>query len=158
MSEQEKKAYFDNESLKRLIAAEGKTVKFVVCYLWQNSINKNDVVELIDNLELRFTDKTRLTLTGNEENDGLDAVEFDYEKEKQEVEKEFEGKIRIFGVDASSTKMWQDVIGKQLVSVQLTKENSNYLSDSVLLDFGTEKRTVSVSPLDGLIIDFWEED
>lgn len=158
MSEKEPKAYFDNVSLKKFVEAEGKTVKFVVCYLWQNSVNKNDVVELIDHIELRFTDKTRLTITSSNDNTGLEAIDFDYEAEKQEMEKEFGDKIRIIGVDASSTKMWQEVIGKPLTAVQLTKENGLYLSDSVLLDFGTEKRTVTVSPLDGLIIDFWEED
>jgi hypothetical protein len=157
MEKQGEKGYFDADSLKKLIAAEGKEVKAIICYLWQNSINKNDVVELIDNFEILFTDGYKLTLGSNRENNGLEAVDFDYEAEKKAVEEEFEGKIKLYGVNASNTKMWKDVIGSKLLSVKLTKEENNYLSDSVMLDFGAERRTVSISPLDGLIIDFYEE-
>ena len=158
MSEQQDKIFFDNDSLKRLIDAEGKTVAAVLCYLWQNSINKSEVVELIDHIEFLFADKSRLTLSSNEENTGLVAQEFDFDKVKKEVEAEFDGKIKIIGVNASPTKMWTDVINKKLISVQMTKQGDYYLSDSVMIDFGDEKRTISISPVDGLIIDFWEED
>jgi len=157
MEQQGEKAYFDADSLKKLVAAEGKEVKAIVCYLWQNTINKNDVVELIDNFEIRFTDGYKLTLGSNSDNSGLEAIDFDYEGEKKAMEEEFGDKIKIMGVNASATKMWKDVIGLKLNSVKLTKEDKNYLSDSVMLDFGTEKRTISISPLDGLIIDFYEE-
>ena len=158
MSDQQEKAYFDAESLKKLIAAEGKTVKAINCYLWQNSINKNDVVELIDVFEIVFTDGYKLSLCSNGENSGMDAIDYNYEAERKEIEKEHEGKIKVYGVTASGTKMWTDVIGLKLQSFQLTKEDKNYLSDSVVFNFGEEKRVVSISPLDGLIIDFHEED
>ena len=54
MNEQQEKAYFDAESLKKLIAAEGRTVKAIHCYWWQNAINKSDVVELRDVVEIVF--------------------------------------------------------------------------------------------------------
>ncbi|HWY13373.1 MAG TPA: hypothetical protein VN026_18740 [Bacteroidia bacterium] len=165
MNEQQEKAYFDAESLKKLIAAEGRTVKTINCYLWQNSINKNDVVELIDVFEIVFTDGYKLSLCSNSDNIGMDAIDYNYEAERKEIEKEHGGKIKVYGVTASGTKMWTDVIGLKLQSIQLTKEDlpagqagKNYLSDSVVFNFGEEKRVVSISPLDGLIIDFYEED
>lgn len=158
MSDEQVNAYFDSDSLKKMIEAEGKTVAAVLCYLWQNSINKNDVIELIDNVELLFTDKSRLTFSSNEDNTGMLAHEFDFDKEKKEIELEFGGKIKIIGLNASPTKMWTDVIDKKLIAVRLTKQGEYYLSDSVMLDFGEERRTISISPVDGLIIDFWEED
>lgn len=157
MEERSQKPYFDKQSLQRFVASEGKTIKGIICYLWQNNINKNDVIELIDNVELVFTDDSKLTFGCNNDNSGLEAIEFDFKAEKAELEKEFEGRIKLFGVNASPTNMWKDVVGTKLISVQLTKEDGNYLSDSVLLDFGTEKRTIAVSPMDGLIIDFYEE-
>jgi hypothetical protein len=157
MSEQQEKAYFDPESLKKMIAAEGKEVKMVVCYLWQNTINPKDVVELIDHLELRFADNYRLTLGSNRDGNGLEAVDYNYEAEKKAVTEEFGDKIKVFGVNASPTKMWKDVIGLTLESVQLTKENDNYLSDSIVFNFGQERRIVTINPVDGLIIDFYEE-
>lgn len=158
MKEQQEKTYFDPESLKKLIASEGKEVKAVLCYLWQNSINKDEVVELIDVFEILFTDNYRLSLCSNPDANGMEAIAYDYSAEKKEIEKEHGDKIKIYGVNASGTKMWTDVIGKKLVSVQLTKQDSNYLSDSVVFNFGEERRIVSISPLDGLIIDFYEED
>lgn len=158
MSQQQEKPYFDPESLKKLIAAEGKEVKAVLCYLWQNSINKNDVVELIDVFEILFTDNSRLSICSNMDNTGLEAIVYDYVGEKKEIKKEHGDKIKIMGVNASGTKMWSDVIGKKLVTVQLTKEDGNYLSDAIVFNFGEERRVVSISPLDGLIIDFYEDD
>ena len=158
MSEQQEKAYFDPESLKKLIASEGKVVKHVICYLWQNSINKNDIVELIDVFELVFSDGYKLSLCINIDNSGMEAIDYHYDTDKKEIETEFDGKIKVQGVVASATKMWKDVIGLKLESVQLTKSDTNYLSDQVVFNFGEERRIVSVSPLDGLIIDFHEED
>lgn len=69
----------------------------------------------------------------------MDAIDFDYHQTKIEIEKEYGGKIKIFAVDASKTKMWEDVIGKQLKIVKLTKINNLYKADSLVIDFGEEK-------------------
>lgn len=158
MSSNEKIIYFSNEALARFAAAQGKTVAKIVCHLWQNSTNKNDVIEIIDNVEIHFSDGQKLSIACNENGDGLDAVSFDLKQISLELEEEFEGKIKVFALNASSTKMWEDVIGKQLETIQISKENDYYKADSVLLNFGKEKRIISISPLDGLIIDYYEED
>lgn len=158
MSEQQEKAYFTADSLKKLVAAEGKQLKGVICFLWQNSINKSDVVELIDHVQLVFTDGYKLTIGSNADNNGLEAVDYNFESEKAELAKEFGDKIKLFAINATPTKMWKDVEGLKLQSVQITKEGQrNYLSDSVMFNFGTERRIISISPLDGLIIDFYED-
>jgi hypothetical protein len=151
--------YFSDEALARLVSAQGKTVEKIICHLWQNSFDKNSAVELIDNLELHFTDKQKLTIACNESGEGLDVVQFDYLATARALEKEFEGKIKLFAVNASSTKMWEAVIGKTLESVRIIKEGDYHKAGSVLLVFNdNEKRIISVSPLDGLIIDYYEED
>lgn len=159
MSEQkQEKAYFNGEALKKLIAAEGKQLKGVICILWQNSINKNDVVELIDHVQFVFTDGYKLTLGSNQDSTGLEVVDYNFEQAKAELAAEFGDKIKLFAVNATPTKMWKDVEGLKLENIQITKEASgNYLSDSVLFNFGNERRTVSISPMDGLIIDFYED-
>lgn len=158
MSEQQEKAYFTADSLKKLVAAEGKQLKGVICFLWQNSINKNDVVELIDHVQLVFTDGYKLTIGSNADNNGLEALDYNFESEKAELAKEFGDKIKLFAINATPTKMWKDVEGLKLQSVQITKEGQgNYLSDSVMFNFGSERRIISISPLDGLIIDFYED-
>ncbi len=150
--------YFSDEALARFVSAQGRTVEKVLCHLWQNTINKDATVEIIDNLELHFTDKQKLTVSCNDAGDALDAIAFDYKKAAIELEKEFEGKIRLYAVNASTTKMWEDVIGLTLENVRIIKEGDYHKAGSVLLVFGKEKRIVSISPLDGLIIDYYEED
>jgi len=150
--------YFSDEALARFVTAQGKTVEKIICHLWQNSIDKNGTVEIIDNIELHFTDKQKLTISCNENSDGLDVIQFDYKKTAIELQNEFEGKIKLFAVDASSTKMWEDVIGKTLESVRIVKEGEYHKAGSALLVFTDEKRIISVNPLDGLVLDYYEEE
>ncbi len=153
----EKESYFSNEALARFVAAQNRRVEKIVCHLWQNKIQEGNTVELIDNLQLHFTDKQHLTIGCNAEGDGLDAFEFNYAKTAKEIEQEFSGKIKLFAVNASATKMWEGVIGKTLLAVRVSKSNEQYKADSVVLDFGDEKREISISPLDGIVIDYYEE-
>ena len=85
-------------------------------------------------------------------------IDFNPQQLAKELREEFDGKIKLFAINASTTEMWQDVIGKKLEHVKVTKLNDFYLADSVMLNFGEERRTVSIGPLDGLIIDYYEED
>ncbi len=149
---------FNNHQLKLLTEAEGKTLQKVIIYFWVNKLNATENVELIDNVKLLFTDNTYLMLTCNEESNGIDLLDFfDFDQEKQRLKEEFGDKIRLIPIDASSTKMWQDVMGQTLEAVELSKNGEEYLDDALILSFGIEKRTVGISELDGLIIDYWEE-
>ncbi|MGZ4098962.1 MAG: hypothetical protein ACXVNM_08785, partial [Bacteroidia bacterium] len=116
--EDKKDIYFSNEALARFVAAEGKIVEKIVCHLWQNNLNPNETVEIIDNIELHFTDKQKLTISCNEDGDGLDVIDFNPQQTARELREEFEGKIKLFAVNASTTEMWKDVIGLPLVHVK----------------------------------------
>lgn len=151
-------SYFTNDQLKRITSAEGKTLQKILIYFWVNKLNPAESVELIDNVELFFTDQTNLVITCNEDSNALNIIDdFDYEQEKAALKLEFGDKIRMIPIDASSTKMWEDVIGETIESIDLSKEGDNYLDDALIINFGIEKRTIGLSPLDGLIIDYWEE-
>ena len=54
--------------------------------------------------------------------------------------------------------MWEDVIGLALETVRIIKEGDYDQAGSALLVFGKEKRIISINPLDGLTIDYYEED
>lgn len=149
--------YFTNEALAKFVSAQGKTVEKVLCHLWQNSFNTIETFEIIDNVELHFTDNTKLTISCNEDGNALDALDFDYLKAAKAIHSEFKGRIKLFSVNASKTKMWEDVLGKTLKLVKLTKEGDYYKANALVLDFGEEKREIEVAPLDGIIIDFYEE-
>lgn len=151
-------SYFTNDQLKRITSAEGKTLQKILIYFWVNKLNPAESVELIDNIELFFTDQTTLVITCNEDSNAINIIDdFDYEQEKAALKLEFGDKIRMIPIDASSTKMWEDVIGETIESIDLSKEGDNYLADALIINFGIEKRTIGLSPLDGLIIDYWEE-
>lgn len=152
-------SHFPDEALRNITAIEGKTLAMVICYIWVNKMDPKASVELIDNVELRFADGARIVISCNEDVEGLSITnDFDYKEEQAQLSAEFGDKIRIVPVDASKTKMWQDVPGKVLDSVGLTRDGDNYLADSMVLNFGEERRIISLSPLDGLIIDYYEED
>ena len=113
--------YFSHEALARFVSAQGKTVSKIVCHLWQNTVSADSTVEIIDNLELHFSDQQKLTISCNENGDGLDVIDFNYEKTARELHAEFEGKIKLYAVNASSTEMWENVIGLTLESVRIVK-------------------------------------
>lgn len=158
MEEELENAFFSNEALARFAVAQGKIVEKIICHLWQNKSQPTEVVEVIDNVELHFTDKHKLTISTNENGNGLDAIEYNYKVAATEIEREFGGKIKIYAINASETKMWKDVIGKVLKNVRIEKNGELYKSNAILLDFETEKREIEINPLDGIIIDHYDEE
>jgi hypothetical protein len=153
----EKSNYFTTEALQKMVEVQGKTIEAIVVFLWQNSIDEKSSVEIIDGLQLRFTDGKRITISCNEKSDGLEIIDYNFKEIKKQLEEEFKGKIKMHALDASSTKMWLDIKGKTLKAIRLTKEGDNYKNDSVMLDFTDEGRTVGMSPYDGIVIDYHEE-
>lgn len=151
-------SHFTDHQLKLLSSAEGKTLQKVIIYFWVNRFNPNAQVDLIDNVELVFNDNTSLVMTCNEESTGIEVInDFNFEEEKAQLKQEFGDKIKIIPIDASATKMWTDVIGENIETIQLSREDEQYLNDAIIINFGTEKRSIGMSPSDGLIIDYWED-
>lgn len=150
--------HFNDHHLKTLTCAEGKTLKKVLIYFWVNRLNPNAQIDLIDNVELVFTDDSSIVVTCNDESTGINILEdFNFEEEKSNLKIEFGDKIKIIPIDASQTKMWVDVIDKTIVAFELSKEDEQFLNDALIINFGSEKRSIGISPADGLIIDYWED-
>ena len=151
-------SHFTDHQLKLLTSAEGKTLKKVVVYFWVNRFNPDAHVDLIDNVELVFTDETSLVITSTEDGTGIDTLEnFNFEEEKAHLKQEFGDKIKMIPIDASTTKMWTDVIGETIEAFELSREDEQFLNDALIISFGIEKRSIGISPNDGLIIDYWED-
>jgi hypothetical protein len=151
-------SHFTDQQLKLLTAAEGKTLKKVIVYFWVNRFNPDAHVDLIDNVELVFTDDTTLVITCDEEAAAISVIDdFNFEAEKAHLKLEFGDKIKMIPIDASTTKMWADVIGESIEAFELSKEDEQFLNDALIINFGIEKRSIGISPNDGLIIDYWED-
>lgn len=157
MEKNEHTPYFSEQALAKFVAAEGLAVEKIICHLWINAMDENATIEIIDNVELHFSGGKKLTIGCDEDGSGLELLDFDYRESAIQLQKEFGEKIRLYAIDASSTKMWQDVVGKTLRHVKITKEDGRYKADTIVLDFHDEKREVSAAPLDGVIIDYYEE-
>ena len=151
-------SHFTDHQLKLLTSAEGKTLKKVIVYFWVNRFNPDAHVDLIDNVELVFTDDTTLVITCDEESSAINVIDdFNFEEEKTQLKQEFGDKIKMIPIDASTTKMWTDVIGQTIEAFELSKEDEQFLNDALIISFGMEKRSIGISPNDGLIIDYWED-
>lgn len=151
-------SHFTDHQLKTLTSVEGKTLKKVIIYFWVNRLNPNAQIDLIDNVELVFNDDASIVITCNEESTGIEVLnDFNFEEEKEHLKQEFGDKIKIIPIDASTTKMWTDVIGETIEAFELSKEDEQFLNDALIISFGAEKRSIGISPSDGLIIDYWED-
>ncbi|RME19008.1 MAG: hypothetical protein D6799_02110 [Bacteroidetes bacterium] len=156
----EKQNIIDNQTLYKLNEIQGKNLQYVVCYLWINQINPKEPIDLIDAVEFIFSDGSKITLSGNEYQEGLMAIEYNFEQQKQFLEREFQGKIKIYKVNASNTDMWKSVIDQKIINIRLTKDKTTnqYLSDEIIVEFeNKEMRLIQVHPVDGVILDYYEE-
>lgn len=156
----EKQNIIDHQTLYKLNEIQGKCLQFVICYLWINQINPKEPIDLIDAVEFIFSDGDKITLSGNEYQEGLIFVNYDFEQQKNLIEKEFQGKIKIYKVNASNTDMWKDVIDQKIINIRLTKDQTSnqYLSDEIIMEFeNKEMRLIQVHPIDGVILDYYEE-
>lgn len=149
--------YFSDMALARFLAAQNRTVEKIMCHLVLNLMDQNNPLQVIENIQLVFKDKSVLTISMNEDGNGLDAVDFEYDPNNHPIPEEYRQKIKFVSVDASSTTIWKDIIGKNLKAVKLTKDQEYYKSDALVLDFDSEKREIMVGMEDGLIIDYFED-
>jgi len=150
--------HFTDHQLKLLTSAESKTLKKVIVYFWVNRFNPDAHVDLIDNVELVFTDDSTLVITCDEAAAAINVIDdFNFEAEKVQLKQEFGDKIKMIPIDASTTKMWADVIGQTIEAFELSREDEQFLNDALIINFGSEKRSIGISPNDGLIIDYWED-
>jgi len=157
MMENKQVPSFSDKALAKMHLAQGKTVEKIIIHLWQNMVNPSQSVEVIHSLQLRFTDGFFINIGCHHELEALEILDDDIQDQYKQLEIDFGGKIKIHALEAGKTKMWQGISGLVLESIQITKDDDFYKADSILLNFGTEKRTVSASPEDGIIIDYYEE-
>lgn len=152
------KKFFSLDDLKRLKNIERKKITTVTYFVWINKIAENNPYVFIDKLKLEFNDGNEIILSAGEESDHLYFDDnFDFMSESENLKNEFEGKIILKEHSASNDKFWIDIIGKEIMNVQLSKDGDYYLADALIFDFGDEKRLIAISPEEGLIIDFHEE-
>lgn len=150
--------HFSFDDLKKLQSLEGKQLSDVIYFVWVNRIQQNAPLVFIDKLQLKFSDGSFVTLTAGEDSDALHFVEdFDPAAEALKLDQEFNGKIILKPHNSSKDRFWSGVVNHTIETVSLSKDGQHYLADAIVLNFGTEKRLIGVSPEEGILIDFFEE-
>ncbi|MGE0566447.1 MAG: hypothetical protein AB7O73_00745 [Bacteroidia bacterium] len=147
---------FKDEEVATLLGSQGKELHSVLIYLWQNK-SGNESLEIIDAIKFILDDNIELTLTCDPESESITLTSFDFLEYKRQHESEINDSIIIHEVNAGTTGMWKDTIKKKLKAVLLTKTKNGYASDSIVFDFEGEKRLLSINPLDGLLLDYYED-
>lgn len=151
--------YFSHDHLKKLKSTEGHVLKNVVYHNWINNTNSSDRFEFLDKLELQFDNgSVVITVPETDESGLMLADQFDAEKYRLLLLHEFGGKIDIRSDNMNSNVLWENSIGKKLVTLGVVHEGDNvYSNNSILLDFGGEDKLEVRPGIDGVIIEPFEE-
>ncbi|PWJ40180.1 hypothetical protein [Sediminitomix flava] len=155
------------EIYKALKNLKGASLEQVVYHVWTNTANKKEMFECLDWMEIRFTDKSRITLTAGEESDGIKVVSLDLVKERKEVIDKFNGQIDILSYDMNDSKLWEPIISKEILDVKFnTNRNGEAFDDELYLHFEVKNEEgetepyivlITLSHEEGLIAEFYEE-
>lgn len=158
MNEIKKRKTFSVNELLKLNSMQGKILANVIYHNWVNTADGNSKYVFIDKLELNFLDGVKIVLNAGEDSDALRIIEnYNLSQDILEIEKDFEGKITIVSELANKNEYFADIIGKEISSVQLSKDGGDYLADAIVLEFEKERRLIALSPEEGIIIDYFED-
>ena len=151
--------YFSYDHLKKLKASEGRVLKNVLYHNWINKTDASDRFEFLDKLELQFEGHTIvITVPETDEAVLLLADDFDGEKYRLQLLHEFGGKIDVRTDNMNSNVLWEEVIGRKLVTMGVVHEGDNvYSNSSILLDFGGGAALEVRPGIDGVMVEPWEE-
>jgi len=146
--------------LQHLQAIEGKTLNTVIYQIWRNRANPAHPFDFIDKIELIFNDGPSVMLGVSEEALGITVNQQgdDTEKRKNDLLKEFQGRITMHVVPMNNTELWSPTIQQLIEHVKLEKlSNGTYSNEAVLLEFQNHYFIEIRYHDDGLIAEFYED-
>ena len=146
--------------LQHLQAIEGKTLNTVIYQIWRNRANPAHPFDFIDKIELIFNDGPSVMLGVSEEALGITVNQQgdDTEKRKNDLLKEFQGRITMHVVPMNTTELWSPTIQQLIEHVKLEKlSNGTYSNEAVLLEFQNHYFIEIRYHDDGLIAEFYED-
>jgi hypothetical protein len=133
------------DSLPSLVS---KKIRRVVYYYWHNVQTGED--NSLDWVEITYHDSTVFTIQRSEKDDNIIKVDFDLEKQKNELHKQYGGSFTISRYNATLDKYWFPVLDNAIVSASLTGIGS------ILLDFGDNHVVELSKGEEGIEIEFYE--
>lgn len=151
------KHHWLHTDITNLHACYNQIVNHIDCIIWQNQIDAQNTIEIIDALIITFQNELQLVIATNYSGTAL----YTCHNINEHVAglQSPDSRIKLFKARADQTQLWQNVIHKPLLSIGLSKDPDDlnqYLADGLILNFETESRELRMHPLDGIILDYYE--
>jgi len=147
--------YLSTRSFDDLKKLEGKKIRKVVYYLWEN-LQSDDGFKSLDWIGFTFHDETMLTLHFGVDNDGIEVVDFDFEEERTNIETQFKGQVALIHENATLDTHWFPILETPIASVKFGKEKGENKNNQIILEFN-KTHIIEISTLEeGMSIDFFE--
>jgi hypothetical protein len=152
--------HFNADELAILNSIKPDTILTDISYFkWHNLVVAGNAYVFIDKIELQFNNIPSVLLEINETDDGIHAkTNYDLDTEIKEIETKFNSKIRITQSNENKNEFWQDLINAPLISIEAEFFDAGYLNDSVVFNFGEQKRIIQFNREEGLLVDIYEEE
>jgi hypothetical protein len=148
--------FFTTEEVYQIAALVNEKLSGVFYHYWVNKASA-EVFEVLDWISLRFESGNSLTLTGGLDSDGIKLVSPNFDEERLELEKKFEGKVTIETRNASKHKFWKECIGQE-ITPSLIKADGKVMNESIVLKFPDTDDVIIFLGLEGLEVDYFEDD
>jgi hypothetical protein len=139
---------FRLEDITNLRASEGCVLAQVNYYIWKSAPDARGFLYF---LEMIFTDHTALMLTSGEDSLAIRLSNAETLVNTARRLQAIHGAPMIERLSAQSSRIWQDVVGTTLRSVQLTKhENGLYANSAIRFLFDNQQVIVMIGEREGL--------
>lgn len=137
---------------------QNNSIHSVIYYYWVNTMNSEDLFTFKDTIEFQIDSKKSIFFKINEEDSGINILkDFDFEKEKAEIENEFQGKIKFHKRDASSLEIWQETLKSPFLEIKAESENDRILNHVFMIAFDEMKLELNIHPVDGLVFSLYDD-
>lgn len=134
------------------------SIQSVTYYYWVNTMNSEDLFTFKDTIEFVIDPKQSIFFKINEEDTGINILDvFDFEKQKAEIESEFQGKIKFHKRDASSLEIWQETLRSPFLEIKAESENTRLLNHTFMIAFEEMKLELNLHPVDGLVLSPYDD-
>jgi len=148
--------YLSKSSFEKLKDLEGKKIAKVVYYLWDNLKSEDDFKSL-DWLSIKLNDGKTIILNYGENSDGLEVVDFDFEKERSDIESQFNNQITLIHENATLDVHWFPILDEKIRSVSFDVRKGDMMNDRVIFEFTDSHKIEIFKKEEGMGVDFYEE-
>jgi|LGOV01.1.fsa_nt_gb hypothetical protein len=144
-----------SDSYQAIKQLEGNKIRRVVYYYWKNLIS-DDEFKSLDWVEIKLHDDTIITFHYGVDDDGIEVVDFNFEKELDKVEAQFQGQITLIRDNATLDKHWFPVLDTPIKNISFPKIGGNYQNSKIIFEFTDDHKVEIAIQEEGMEVEFFE--